>query len=267
MSELSEVNDKCTQISGKIIESEHVFTGSEIKENITFFEVKDSKIPDFQRPLDAKVVLNMQKHIRSQKKIKKKPYFGVLDICILDDTKYIIDGQHRFEALKNEYSKRPDSEDLMNFIDDNIKFDAIYYYVDSYEEMLNIFQVRNLGVEIPEYVRNSDDKNRNLLFEINAFISEFHCYKNTSVKRPHIHINGFLNFLVQENVLEELNISNMEDFKKLFKRKNKIIKKNIRDEDYRKKNEITVSMIEKCEAFQNYLGLIKNHKWIFEVKI
>lgn len=222
---------------------------TKIFENICFEEIKTALIPSFQRPLDKKVVHDMKKHIKMQNKKGKKPYFGVIDICVFGDLKYVIDGQHRFEALKSY---------------EETKFDVIFYYVEEYDEMLEIFKLRNMNVEIPSYIKDVfTDFERNLLIDIQNYISNILGFKAGSKNRPHINITNLMDKLSEDNFLENNSINNLKSFEKFYKTKNGMLKLLVKDQNFCKKHKISEKMIEQSISWKMYCGLLTDNKWLF----
>ena len=195
-------------------------------------------------------------------------FFGVLDICQLictvdedrmDDGNsneieklYIIDGQHRFEALKEMSKTYPD-----------IKFDIIIYKTKTYEDMLKIFKIRNLNIKIPDYIKSlENDEERKLFYEIQTFLLKNDGVKTEGKSRPRINVTTLLDFFIEEDILKENKINNIEEFKLFFEKQNKIIKKNSKSKNYMKKNKITTTMRNKCISWKLYIGLLENNKWV-----
>ena len=226
----------------------------DICKNVTFDKIKDAEKPDFQRELNKDAVKNMVTHIKSQNKKGKSPFFGIIDICHLDDKDYIIDGQHRFEALKKCYN--------YGII---VKFHIIVYNCEHYSDMLEIFQVRNFNIPIPEYIKRSNNlEERNLCKTINEWINEKEGFDIESKSRPKVNINKFMDSIIdmiEEDEFKNRNITTLDDFKKFYRKQNKIIKEKLKDDDekFLKKNKgISDNMRKKAKDCNVYIGLLLN---------
>ena len=65
------------------------------------FNYDNVEIPDFQRILDINKVNQIVEYQKNNYIIENKyKYFGVITICICDEKKYLIDGQHRYFSMK-----------------------------------------------------------------------------------------------------------------------------------------------------------------------
>lgn len=183
----------------------------EIYEVKKFSEIQGFLIPTFQRRLDEDVVNEIAEHIKDQRNKGKHPYLGAIEIAEYDGNIYIIDGQHRYEAYKKDFKQ----------YGKKTKITILKYEVENYNEMLDIFTTRNMGVQVPTYILRSDnEKTRQLMMEIENYISGIPGFVKKETRRPNINISEFMNDLLKENVLAKNRIAKIADFADLLNFKN-----------------------------------------------
>lgn len=221
----------------------------------TFSEVDGFLIPAFQRRLDNEVVNEIAIHIKEQRAKNSYPYLGCIEIVEYDGNKYIIDGQHRYEAYRKDW-KNNDKPTLIT---------VMIHTVDSYSEMVKIFKLRNTNQEVPRYIISCCDENeRQLMIKIEEYLMSSDGVMKKETKRPYVNILKFMDDLLKENVLAENGIDSFEKFKTFFKVKNRAIRDSCRNERFLKRNKITESMLTKAENFGLYIGLINSFWFYFD---
>ena len=191
--------------------------------------------------------------LNNVKRIKKSiQTFGDNGECfpiVIDEKGVIIDGQHRIKAIKLAYEENI-----------NIKIKCLEYEVESVQEMIEIFQVRNKSMEIPEYYVNSFGEDKRILRSFERKLREMGGCFNDKRNRPNIIVKEFMNSLKNSNLLNE--IRDVNSFEIFLNNVNKKIKKKLKDQNFVKKNKISETMIEKCEEWNHYYGLIKNFSYL-----
>ncbi len=224
-----------------------------IKTYTSYSELPELTIPPFQRALNKADSRKMALHIKEQRDNNSYPFFGCIDIVIYDDINYIIDGQHRIDALRRDYEKyRKETF-----------FTVMYHTVKKYRKMVRIFEIRNLGVPIPNYIFSStNDEERSILVSIHRYYLDRDGFCSESIKRPLINITMFMDKIVEEDIISRENIKTLDDFKVFFKTKNRLIKKVCENENFCKRKGITDSMLNKCELNSLYIGVLKNMEWL-----
>lgn len=182
----------------------------EYKKFSSFLELRDyAEIPDIQRDLIFLTLFDIEKYIEDCLSNTKEPILGTLDLVRVGSVNklYISDGQHRFFAIKNMYDKK------------GILFPihTLIYNVESYDELVEIYKFRNATVQVPDYYLNISkdimDK-RELLKEINRFLSGIILFKISGNTRPYVNIYNFIDSFTKSKLYREINT--IKEFEKLF---------------------------------------------------
>ena len=205
------------------------------------FKNDDIIIPDFQRIIDRdkiEQIIELQKNNFINR--KKFIYFGVITICLFENKKYLIDGQHRFLSMKKLYEK----------YNSNSECNIEYIQVNSLEEINDYYNIINKNTPLPCYTFTKEEKN--ILNEVCYYFQEK--YKNVwskgpRTKRPFIFFNYFQESLSFIN--RELNINDKEKLIKIIEEKNNSYK-NLTIRDFKNINE---NMLKKANEFNFFLGL------------
>ena len=135
------------------------------------FKNDDIIIPDFQRIIDRdkiEQIIELQKNNFINR--KKFIYFGVITICLFENKKYLIDGQHRFLSMKKLYEK----------YNSNSECNIEYIQVNSLEEINDYYNIINKNTPLPCYTFTKEEKN--ILNEVCYYFQEK--YKNVWSKGP-----------------------------------------------------------------------------------
>src|SRR5665213_3183324 len=102
----------------------------------SYCEIKDLvHVPSIQRDLLEDHVEAMRIHINERRERNKQPIFGAIDLVKLNNVLFVVDGQHRLEAIRREHQSLKPA----------IQFHCIVYEADSTEELREIFVTRNKG--------------------------------------------------------------------------------------------------------------------------
>jgi hypothetical protein len=148
-------------------------------------------IPEIQREIDIDRVDNIVTYqLEHYKKSNEFCFLGELTFANIDDNLFIIDGMHRYEAIKKLYLRKPDYKICVNIIKTNSQL-----------TIENIFCLLNKSEPVPEYIiKTTNDMTKRHI--INAFIKlfkkEYKSYisKSKLPRCPHINIdNAFTNLL------------------------------------------------------------------------
>jgi len=211
------------------------------------------QIPSFQRPLNMNIVNDLIRHIQERRNIYKEPIFGVLDIVeipgVFGSTLYIIDGNHRFFSLKQAYQK----------YGYDIPFYAIIYKCENELEAKEIFNIRNMNVQVPEYIIN--ENSRTILYkEIQVFLSSIDGFNNKT-KRPDINLSQFMDKLIESNWIK--NINTIGEFNRSITVENERLKNLLSDDNFVKRNRISLPMINKWKSWGNFIGVDQNFTWLY----
>lgn len=240
-----------------------------MEQNIILFPSYDSikdriEILSFQRNINKNVVENIKNHILNYRLQNLTPILSVIDIGSYQGKYYIIDGQHRLLAIKELF----DSQII-------ISFNCLIYNCQNYNDMKEIFILRNSGLEVPNYILFPPTNKESLLIEIKDYIRLLMTIKkekifrelsskNKRINRPYIDINIFMNFISNSEFL--IDIHKIEDFIIKFNLVNEHIKKVCcLKGDFKTIHNPSDSMIRECTETLNgiFIGLLKNYN-IFE---
>ena len=208
--------------------------------------VSSITIPNIQRIRDDCKVNDIIDYQKKQLSSKGDFNFhGVINIhyCKETDDCYLVDGQHRFEAIKilgEQY---------------NIKLLIEVTIVDTLKELTDNYTTINHNTPLPEFPE-SIDKNIPEQAAI-LFKSKYpNIWSKSSIaRRPRIYFNFFqeaLGFLT-----EKLAIKKTDDLVELVESKNIEISKWYLD-NYPDSKTINNQMIENCKKYGFYLGLFKH---------
>jgi len=168
------------------------------------------EVPDIQRSLMPKQVNNMELYIQECVDKSTEPVFGTIDLVQIKGNPklQVVDGQHRFFAIKNMAAKK-----IL------VPIHCMIYDVDNYEGLEEIFRVRNLGVPIPEYYINLKKRSESkigLIKEITAYLESnyggiFSYRRNT---RPYMNLSIFMELLIKSRLYTIINT--LDDFIKIL---------------------------------------------------
>jgi len=163
-------------------------------------------IPSIQRDVIPSHVEDMRVHIRDSVKAKKEPIFGAIDLVHLDNKYYLVDGQHRYNAIQKEYLE---NETI-------VPIHAMIYPASNEEELEEVFQVRNKGIPVPSFVLSLKETKKELLKKISKFLEKEYpeVFKYDKFVRPYINTNTFIEYFRTTRVYSL--IETFEDFQKVF---------------------------------------------------
>jgi hypothetical protein len=173
--------------------------------------------PNIQRNIISKQIDSMKLYTKSCLDKGVEPVFGSVDIVKVSSypKMFIVDGQHRISVIESFYNENI-----------HIPIHAMIHSAETYEEMEDIFRIRNLGVPVPEFmtIKAKDDigKKQNLLKNIATWLEKIPTFRYKNANRPYVSIINFLdNFLksklytiveTQEEFEKVLNLLNSEAY-------------------------------------------------------
>ena len=235
-------------------------------ENCRFATVTSKNLSEFNKLIipneqrirdDDKVTDILHYQLECKKKYGKFNFLGVINIHHLtsDDEYYLVDGQHRYGAIKQLYMEHGHGEFL-------IKVEITK--VNSREELKENYSLINKNTPLPEF---PETINKNIPEEAAKHYKENYpkmWSKNARARRPHIYFNHFqeaLGFLTDKlgnrvKTSEDLITIITDHDEKMKTWEHKKVSKNILD---------------KCEKMKCYLG-VDNHvsdeygyKWVKDI--
>ena len=217
------------------------------------------EVPNIQRIRDDDKVDEIVEYQKQQLKMAGYCEFhGVINIhyCENNDRYFLVDGQHRYEALRK----------LSNT--NNIELFVEIEKVDTMENLINNYNIINKNTPLPEFPESID---KNIPEEVAQFFRSKYpdmWSKNSRARRPHIYFNYFqeaLGFLT-----EKLDIKSAEELKVIVETKNSELSAWSID-NYPDSKDITDAMINKSLKEHFFLGLYKHesqdysYQWVKDV--
>lgn len=231
-----------------------------IVNNIQLLEL-DIQTPEIQRIVDNDVVNEIVDYqIHYVKKHKTFNFLGVINIHYVREKRkyYLIDGQHRFQAIKQLTDKGHTNIDIFVEIVE----------VDNFNALKENYRMINKNTQLPEFSEEIDKSipERVALYFKNKYPSMWS--KTSRARRPHIYFSFFqesLGFLT-----EKMKISTSEELKKVVEDYNTILS-HWDISHFPDHKTITSNIYTKCKQSGLYLGLFKyvhddfGYKWVKKI--
>lgn len=215
-------------------------------------------IPNIQRIRDDSKVADIISYQCDYFRIHQ--YFNIIGVinvhfCDENNTYYLIDGQHRYEAFKFMYQKM--GHDI------NIPIECVM--VKTMNQIKENYKLINRNTPLPEFPENID---KNIPETVAQYFKTKYptiWSKNSRARRPHIYFNFFqeaLGFLT-----DKLHIKSSDKLQELLESYNsKLSQWDIKQfPDHKSLNE---NIIKKCKDLNFYLGMYKHvsdsfgYKWV-----
>lgn len=215
----------------------------------------DINIPDIQRIVDddnVDDIVNYQ--INYYKKYNKFNFIGLVNIHYLNNKYYLIDGQHRFKAIKQLF-------DLGHKF--NVAIEIIN--INSINELKENYKIINKNTQLPEF---SDEIDKSIPENVALYFKNKYpkMWSKTSCSRkPHIYFPFFqesLGFLT-----EKLKINCIDYLKNIVEDYNNILSEWDIDK-FPDNNKLSPKIFNKCKESGLFLGLFKfskddiGYKWV-----
>ena len=233
--------------------------------NCYFGEIKISKllkfdieIPGIQRIKDDEKINDiMEYQLQYFKKHDSFNFLSTINIHYVEESKqlYLIDGQHRFEAIKEMYNKwGQDINIVIEFIN-----------IVTMEELKENYKLINKNTPLPEF---SEDIDKEIPEKVAIYFKNKYSNmwsKNSRARRPHLYFNFFqeaLGFLT-----DKLKITTSIQLQEIIESHNsKLCNWSITN--FPENKTINESMINKCKETGFFLGMFKHtsdeygYKWV-----
>lgn len=207
----------------------------------------DINIPNEQRIMDdskVKEIINYQE--LKYKQSGQFNFIGILNIHCYNDNYYLVDGQHRFNAIKK----------LTHMGYELLDVAIELVFVNSMDELKHNYGLINKNTPLPEFPETID---KNIPEDVaRTFFDKYQNIWGTSnttrVRRPHLNKNNFQEAL---GVLtKELNITTSNELLKIVEHYNNTISKwPIHNFPKYKSFKDPSKIEEKCKSTKLYLGL------------
>jgi hypothetical protein len=156
---------------------------------------KSIEIPSVQRNLIPKNVESIRKYIQECRSSRREPILGTIDLVTVrgDGKLYLVDGQHRMTAIQQEYIENKAI----------IPIHTMVYFVETYQEIPKVYQVRNAGIPVPEYylsLSSAMNVKKKLIGEIEEYLATVPTFKRKSSARPYVSIENFMESFVNSKI-------------------------------------------------------------------
>ena len=140
--------------------------------------------PDYQRDKLEEHVEEIYKfQLEHYKKYGTYLYFGCITICICNDEKYLLDGQHRLFSMEKIFN-------MNEFNDFNVDIEIIQ--CNSMEEMQQLFTIINKNIPVKDYLKNFKKEIAILLREYIKLNYSNYISTSQTPRSPNINIEIFL---------------------------------------------------------------------------
>ena len=114
------------------------------------------RTPECQRIIDH-VNLESIIHFQEEMFLKYKTYkfIGAIIFCLFNGKKYLVDGQHRYHAMKSLYEKY--HHDYECYVE--------YIHVSSMKQLKEVYEIINKNTPLPELNIEFDQEDKSVLGE------------------------------------------------------------------------------------------------------
>jgi hypothetical protein len=215
------------------------------------------ELPEVQRNIISKQLENMRIYVSDCIEKGMEPIFGCIDLVKVSSypKMFLVDGNHRYNIIQSFYNSNI-----------HIPIHVMIYKVDTYEEMENIFRLRNLGVPVPEFltVKAKDDieGKKRLIKDIASWVENIQTFRYRNGNRPYVNISNFLD-LLQKSKLYTI-IDSIEDFEKVLNLLNTESYSFVvsLDDKGKRKHGITANMMKVWSDAKVYIGYNSNFPYL-----
>ncbi len=205
--------------------------------------------PEIQRNIIPKQIENMKMYVSGCLEKGMEPVFGSIDIVKVSSfpKMFIVDGQHRLSVIEGFYRDNI-----------HIPIHTMIHNVENYEEMEDIFRIRNLGIPLPEYLtikaKGDISKKQTLIKNIATWTEKLPTFRYRNANRPYVNINIFLDNLLKSKLYNI--IDSQEEFEKVLNLINSEAYQYVLslDDKGKKKHGITANMMKVWTESNVYIG-------------
>ena len=214
------------------------------------------RTPECQRIIDH-VNLESIIHFQEEMFLKYKTYkfIGAITFCLFNGKKYLVDGQHRYHAMKSLYEKY--HHDYECYVE--------YIHVSSMKQLKEVYEIINKNTPLPELNIEIDQEDKSILGETTEWFQKTYPHiwsKNIRARRPFLFFNSFQETL--SFILKHVSISSSEKLIDILMDYNSRLG-DLDIENFGKG--ISQKMHEKAKSWDFYLGLYSfdmNQEWGYE---
>jgi hypothetical protein len=185
-------------------------TVSEYKRFNSYAEIANFiETPEIQRNIIPKQIEAMKLYVSSCLEKGMEPVFGTIDLVKVSSypKMYISDGQHRLLVIEDFYKNNT-----------HLPIHVMIHNVETYEEMEDIFRIRNLGVPLPDFLtikaKGDISKKQTLIKELATWLEQIPTFRYRNANRPYVNITTFLDFFLKSKLFNI--IENKDEFEKVL---------------------------------------------------
>lgn len=195
----------------------------------------------------------MVEHGVSRLQLSKLPIYGCVDLALVPspsgDKYYVVDGQHRVQAIKN-----------LAALGYKIPLFSMIYRVSNIEEAERIFLLRNTINPLPQiYLENRVTP---LDKEIEIYLSNREGFSSTVQKRPKTNISEFLNRF--NNSQHKIRVTSLEIFVQFLNYFSEQNKSKLTNPLVRKKWDVRDYTYSKFVEWNLFIAADPSYSWIYE---
>ena len=214
--------------------------------------------PEIQRIVDddnVQEIVNYQ--IKYYKQNKNFNFLGVVNIHYMreDNMYFLIDGQHRYKAIKILFDN--------GHCDIDIAVEIVE--VDTYKELKNNYVLLNKNTQLPDF---PEDINKSIPETVALYFKNKYptmWSKTSRARRPHMYFSFFQEAL--GILTKNLELTDAEDLKNIVETHNDVVS-NYKIDVFPDAKSLNVSCFNKCKQSGLFLGLFKyshddiGYKWV-----
>ena len=217
------------------------------------------KPPYFQRPVDEERVQDIVEHYQLKLNDNVFEFISPLIVAKYEDMLYIIDGQHRLKAI--EYLFGHDEK-----FNEDKKIPLVVIPANSMEHIEELFQTLNKLLPLSDVYKLEDKNKKKIIVDASAhFFRKYRkIFTAKKARRPFINKNDFENYLLNNDVIEDLDIIDSSNDLIFALEKLNTFYKNQPYDYFPKKGQANFgSIVKKIESKGGlYFGLFPKFEWI-----
>ncbi len=221
------------------------------------------KPPYFQRPVDEERVQDIVEHYQLKLKDNVFEFISPLIVAKYEDMLYIIDGQHRLKAI--EYLFGHDEK-----FNEDKKIPLVVIPANSMEHIEELFQTLNKLLPLSDVYKLEDKNKKKIIVDASAhFFRKYRkIFTAKKARRPFINKNDFENYLLNNDVIEDLDIIDSSNDLIFALEKLNTFYKNQPYDYFPKKGQANFgSIVKKIESKGGlYFGLFPKFEWINDLR-
>jgi 5-methylcytosine-specific restriction endonuclease McrA len=238
------------------------------------------KVPHFQRDTNLTRIQAIVEYEEEyyHKNANQFSFLGVILLSYLSDLEttiqekdwYIVDGQHRFCAMRK----------LRELEYPNFTVWVQWKKSDTMEDMLDLFRRMNNHVEVPEYILKCSINERNIYDDLRKYFTRkysIYLSDNKKCRSPNLHLDTFIDEIHDSNIIYRKMITQTSQLVHYIETWNQYYLNELREKDNDKfmkivqktKTKHAYSILKKIGALPEYFafGFIRDNDWLYNDSI